>query len=490
MGTTIGDNLKRLSGGNSTGAYQAFLTKHGFGPDTNVQKMLADKDQAIAFGKVQSQWESGKPFPMNDQQWNNAFQLYRLKNGEILPSQSGVTPDNPWGNFQNGFANENSLFPKQSFGSTPSPFASEPQGFGSMPSLATTSNTKFLTSFGPSAGMSTGAFPVGSFGSAPVGAFTGGAASSVPGIGMGAANPGMFQGLNASLAQASQTAQQAAAGVQQLSASTAQVGQVSTTAQTGLQGMDQAATQMGQQVQSITPQISQLGTQFQQATPQISSLGASTGSVTSGFGGLDGSLSGLMGPLSSATSGLGSFGSSISSFVQQLASSAGGMGGGFGGGGFFGLFGGLFAEGGVIKGPGTGTSDSILASVSNGEFIVNAKSTKKNLPLLHAINNDKLPGNMPKFAKGGHVGGSSLGLGERALARSSAQPSAQIAALSNQVAALSKVVSNSGNRGQRVSNISQNITVHANDAGSFRRSEGQMTSDAFMKMNRAARRNG
>ena len=44
----------------------------------------------------------------------------------------------------------------------------------------------------------------------------------------------------------------------------------------------------------------------------------------------------------------------------------------------------------------TGTSDSILAKVSNGEFVVKAAQTAKNLPLLKAIN-DGAPG----FAEGG-----------------------------------------------------------------------------------------
>jgi hypothetical protein len=48
--------------------------------------------------------------------------------------------------------------------------------------------------------------------------------------------------------------------------------------------------------------------------------------------------------------------------------------------------GGGFASGGRISGAGTGTSDSIHAMVSHGEYIVNAKSTSRFLPLLHAIN--------------------------------------------------------------------------------------------------------
>jgi tape measure domain-containing protein len=46
----------------------------------------------------------------------------------------------------------------------------------------------------------------------------------------------------------------------------------------------------------------------------------------------------------------------------------------------------LAAGGGEIHGPGTGTSDSIPAQLSDGEFVVNAKATSRWLPILHKIN--------------------------------------------------------------------------------------------------------
>ena len=54
---------------------------------------------------------------------------------------------------------------------------------------------------------------------------------------------------------------------------------------------------------------------------------------------------------------------------------------------------------GLISGPGTGTSDSIPASLSNGEFVVNKKATSENLGLLQSINFGGLG-----FANGGLVG--------------------------------------------------------------------------------------
>lgn len=45
-----------------------------------------------------------------------------------------------------------------------------------------------------------------------------------------------------------------------------------------------------------------------------------------------------------------------------------------------------FAEGGKVVGPGTGTSDSINAQLSNGEYVMTAKATKMFEPMLAAMN--------------------------------------------------------------------------------------------------------
>lgn len=58
------------------------------------------------------------------------------------------------------------------------------------------------------------------------------------------------------------------------------------------------------------------------------------------------------------------------------------------------------ADGGMVSGPGTSTSDSIPALLSDGEFVVNARSTQLFKPLLTAIND---AGALPQFAVGGLV---------------------------------------------------------------------------------------
>jgi SLT domain-containing protein len=72
---------------------------------------------------------------------------------------------------------------------------------------------------------------------------------------------------------------------------------------------------------------------------------------------------------------------------------------------------GMMATGGLVSGPGTGTSDSIPVRLSNGEFVVNAQSTAAHLPLLAAINGGMGSGG-PGFAGGGLAGVvSSIGSG-------------------------------------------------------------------------------
>jgi len=48
-----------------------------------------------------------------------------------------------------------------------------------------------------------------------------------------------------------------------------------------------------------------------------------------------------------------------------------------------------YATGGMVRGPGTGTSDSVLARLSNGEYVVNARATAQHRGLLEAINSGR-----------------------------------------------------------------------------------------------------
>lgn len=79
-----------------------------------------------------------------------------------------------------------------------------------------------------------------------------------------------------------------------------------------------------------------------------------------------------------------------------------------------------FAQGGKVRGPGGSKSDRVNALLSRGEYVVNASSTRKNLPMLEAINRKGGPdaraakansfmgdpgGILPGFAGGGLVEG-------------------------------------------------------------------------------------
>ena len=64
------------------------------------------------------------------------------------------------------------------------------------------------------------------------------------------------------------------------------------------------------------------------------------------------------------------------------------------------------ATGGMVNGAGTGTSDSNLRWLSNGEFVVNAEATRRNRALLEAINsNDRVPTSSSSSASTAAVAG-------------------------------------------------------------------------------------
>lgn len=68
---------------------------------------------------------------------------------------------------------------------------------------------------------------------------------------------------------------------------------------------------------------------------------------------------------------------------------------------FFKAFGNGFATGGSVSGPGTGTSDSIPAMLSDGEYVMNAKAVHRlGVPFLNGLNTGRLAG----LADGGLVG--------------------------------------------------------------------------------------
>ena len=69
-----------------------------------------------------------------------------------------------------------------------------------------------------------------------------------------------------------------------------------------------------------------------------------------------------------------------------------------------------YQNGGAVTGPGGPRSDSILAALSNGEFVINAEATKQFLPLLEAINGGSGDG-VSGYQNGGLVGGNNSGSG-------------------------------------------------------------------------------
>jgi hypothetical protein len=158
--------------------------------------------------------------------------------------------------------------------------------------------------------------------------------------------------------------------------------------QAAFQGVQDALRYSGNQVVDILDQMGKKGANFGSIMANVFSnlsrqmlMAAITGegafAKLFGLAGTNGGVGGLFGAIGSLLTGGGS--------ALPLP----------GDGAFIGPV--LRAGGGIIDGPGTGTSDSIPARLSDGEFVVNARATAQNRSLLEAINSGHLRG----FAAGG-----------------------------------------------------------------------------------------
>lgn len=146
-----------------------------------------------------------------------------------------------------------------------------------------------------------------------------------------------------------------------------------------------------------------------------------------------------------------------------------------------------FRDGGYVMGPGTGTSDSVPANLSNGEFVVRESQTRKYRDLLEAINAgrpiDLTAAQSPvPFAFGGFV-----------------SPETPVTpALRSQSGAVDGIVSNrraiSRQRSEDDESTRQTGDTHVwqittQDADSFRRSKGQVQAQMARAVQRGRRNN-
>ena len=162
-----------------------------------------------------------------------------------------------------------------------------------------------------------------------------------------------------------------------------------------------------------------IGTSFKSLFQGVFGEGGFLTNLFKGVFGSDGVLSSMFANFdisslfSSFSSGLetvmGGMSDMLGGLFRKLSGGLGSLLSGIGSGGgdlfgsIFSSIGSLFlAGGGPVYGPGTSTSDSIPAMLSNGEFVVNAAQTSRFRPVLEQINRGKFP----RLASGGYVGDS------------------------------------------------------------------------------------
>ena len=74
---TVRGAISRWSGGNNVSSYLKVLGDAGFSPDQQVSEILASPEGAVAFAKAMARHETGYDYPLDDNEWQEAYQMSR-----------------------------------------------------------------------------------------------------------------------------------------------------------------------------------------------------------------------------------------------------------------------------------------------------------------------------------------------------------------------------------------------------------------------------
>lgn len=90
-GLTLGEAIRKWSGGNSSPAYaNAVANATGVPLDTVLTKSMIDNPAfAVPFAKASASWEAGRDYPMSDEQWIAA---HSMASGGAQPQTAAVDP--------------------------------------------------------------------------------------------------------------------------------------------------------------------------------------------------------------------------------------------------------------------------------------------------------------------------------------------------------------------------------------------------------------
>ncbi|WP_113155964.1 phage tail tape measure protein [Nitratireductor sp. OM-1] len=245
---------------------------------------------------------------------------------------------------------------------------------------------------------------------------------------------------------------------------------------------------VGQQFDQV---FAQGGSAFQQVAPQMQNIAQQAQSVVPQLGGVGQGLTSLMGPLGQMVPGLNDFQNGLQDALKSILGSGGGGGGGggiqsimnqlmgsLGGGGGGGMFGGIFS---IFK--------LLLGGLFHKGGVVGDGMPASGMRALPA----SAWNNAPRFHKGlkSNEYTAILERGERVLTANDDRRNINlIEGLSERLDAQSRQrAQNDRSRFGNGSQYNQNITVYAEDANSFRRSEGQLMADSSVQLRRLGGRN-
>lgn len=80
-GTSVRQGIAKWSGNNNVSSYLSVLRRNGFDPSEKLSSILSDPESAVRFAKAMASHETGKGFPLADEEWMAAYDMFRSVKG-------------------------------------------------------------------------------------------------------------------------------------------------------------------------------------------------------------------------------------------------------------------------------------------------------------------------------------------------------------------------------------------------------------------------
>lgn len=107
QGKNLHQAIRKWSGGNNVASYMKMLGRYGFSGNEMLTDELFKSPRFIQLAKAMAHHEAGRPYPMSDQHWNSAYNVFQQKKYGTIAQRSSMAQQRQQATMTQGGQNVN-----------------------------------------------------------------------------------------------------------------------------------------------------------------------------------------------------------------------------------------------------------------------------------------------------------------------------------------------------------------------------------------------